>query len=72
MSKNLTEQDADILEEKIEEMKKSLMKLEKLIDNSKKQGKKNAVKALEVFHSTTLQDIERTKKKLENIRRNDN
>jgi hypothetical protein len=72
MSKNSTGQDAVILEEKIEEMEKSLIKLEKLIDNSKKQGEKNAVKTLEVFHSSTLQEIERTKKKLENIRKNDN
>lgn len=72
MSKNSTEQDIDILEEKIEEMEKSLTKLEKLIDDCKKQGEKDAVKTLEVFHSDTLQEIERTKKKLENLSENNN
>lgn len=62
MSKNSTEQDTDILKEKIEEMEKSLIKLEKLIDECKKQGEKDAVKTLEVFHSDTLQEIEKLRR----------
>lgn len=62
MSKNSTEQDTELLKVKIEEMEKSLIKLEKLIDECKKQGEKDAVKTLEVFHSDTLQEIEKLRR----------
>ena len=53
-------------------MEKSLNELEKLIDDTKKYGEKNVTDSLEVFRSTTIQKIKKTKDKLDNIRKNDN
>jgi hypothetical protein len=72
MSKILAEQDIAILKEKIVEMEKSLIEVEKLIDDAKKQCEKEAIKALEVFRLTTVQEIERTKMKIENLSKKNN
>lgn len=53
-------------------MENTLVRLEKLIDDAKKQREKDAVKTLEVFRLTTVQEIERTKKKLKNLCKNNN
>jgi hypothetical protein len=71
MSKNST-RDTDILGRKNEEMEKSLVELEKLIDDFKKQCEKEVVKTLEVFRLTTNQGIKRNIKKLENLCKKNN